>query len=471
MPTSSGGRTYERKALEAALASRIEKNFSKKQILELYINRIYFGANCYGVEAAARGYFGKSAADLTLGESAILAGLICSPNRSTRRSSISRRRWLNATSSGPDARTANGYSGRRGRGQGGTRGDHRQARLCPSEDDYVTDAVNRALAEVLDPEVIEHGGLRVRSTIDPQLQKQAQEAADHRLTEIEGQKKYPHPKRADFAAGTDEKGADKPTDYLQAAVVVVDNRTGAIRACVGGRDWNESKFHRALLAQRQIGSTFKPFVYAAAFERGLLPGTLVSDDKIAPNEYPNIPKKWSPENSDGEFLGLQPAAIGLIKSRNTMSVRVGEKAGLPAVKKLAGQVGVGEAMPDYPVAFLGAFETNLRDLTAAYTVFPNAGAYRKPHLIASVENEKGETIYRADIKTSCLGDAAPGRQLGWFPRVYPTGSNAEWHGGESATARLEKAGGRQDRDDERLSRCLVRRLHRIAHLRSLGGPR
>jgi len=441
-----GGRTYQRKALEAALASRIEQHFTKKQILELYMNRVYFGAGLYGIEAAARGYFGKPAAELNLGESAILAGLICSPNRFSpathpelamaERDEVLARMLDQQMVSKEDVAAAKA-----------TRVETMDKPAFPLEDDYVTDAVNRGLAEILDREVIERGGLRVRSTIDPQLQKEAEDAADRRLTEIEEQKKYPHPKRADFTPGEGEKGKDKPTDYLQAAVVVVDNRTGAIRACVGGRDWKESKYHRALLSLRQIGSTFKPFVYAAAFDKGLLPGTLVSDDKIGPKEFPNIPKKWSPENSDNDYLGLQPAAIGLIKSRNTMSVRVGEMAGLPAVRKLADSVGIGEKMPEYPVAFLGAFETTLRDLTAAYTAFPNGGAYRKPHLIASVENEKGEVIYQADTKehqvmrpeiawmvTSCLqevmrsGTAAKAAQLGWKKvGAGKTGTTNDFH--------------------------------------------
>jgi penicillin-binding protein 1A len=440
------GRTYQRKALEAALAVRIEKSYSKKQILELYMNRVYFGSGLYGIEAAARGYFGKPAAELSLGESAILAGLICSPNRFSparhpeqavaERDEVLERMLHENMVTKQDVAAARAL-----------RVETMSKPAFHTEDDYVTDAVIRGLAEVLDPEVIERGGLRVTITIDPHLQKLAEAAADRRLTELEAQKKWPHPKRADFVPATDDKGVDRVTNYLQAAVVVVDNRTSAIRACVGGRDYQESKYHRALLSQRQIGSTFKPFVYAAAFERGLLPGTLVSDDKIAPREYPNIPKNWSPDNSDGNYLGLQPAAVGLVKSRNTMTVRVGEMVGLPTVRRLADGVGVGEKMPDYPVSFLGAFETTVKNLTAAYTIFPNAGVYREPHLIAKVENQKGETLYTADPKerrviqpetawaiTTCLhevmktGTAAKAAQLGWKkPGAGKTGTTNDFH--------------------------------------------
>jgi penicillin-binding protein 1A len=181
-------------------------------------------------------------------------------------------------------------------------------------------------------------------TIDPQLQQLAQGAADRRLSEVEAQKGYPHPKKKDYVPAS-EGEEEKPTSYIQAAAVVVDNKTGAIRAVVGGRDFQQSKYSRALLSRRQIGSTFKPFVYAAAFEHGMLPGTMVDDSKIAPGEFRDIPKKWSPENSDGEYNGPQPAATGLIKSRNTMSVRVGEFAGLSRVRQLGLAADVSDKIP------------------------------------------------------------------------------------------------------------------------------
>src|SRR5205823_2783284 len=133
------------------------------------------------------------------------------------------------------------------------------------------------------------------------------------------------PKRADFSAnGHDENGA---TPYLQGALVAIDNRSGAIRAIVGGRDYVESRFNRALLSPRQVGSTFKPFVYAAAFARGLRPDSEIDDGPIRPGELRTV-ANWNPENSDGANRGVLPAAEGLIHSRNTMSVRVGDFAGL-----------------------------------------------------------------------------------------------------------------------------------------------
>lgn len=390
---------YDRKALEAVLAQRIERTFSKRQILDLYLNRIYFGSGFYGLETASRGYFDKPAAELNLSESAMLAAIIRSPNRLSPRRNLDGAlqerdvvldRMVGLGMIPPeDARRAKAL-----------RLAIQHKNPLRFQEDYVMDAVNRDLAEIIEPDLIELGGLKIYTTIEPQLQEAAQEAADRQLTKIEERKGYPHPRKADFLPALDEQGNEKPTDYLQAALVAVDNRTGAIRALVGGRDYAQSKYSRAMLSKRQIGSTFKPFVYAAAFDRGMLPGTLVSDDQIAPNEFRQVSKKkWSPQNSDGEYSGLQPAAWGLVKSRNTMSIRVGEFAGIRSVHQLANEVGIGAAMLDLPVSYLGAFETTLRELTAAYTIFPNSGLRRPAYLIARVEDASGNVLYEADRGT------------------------------------------------------------------------
>ncbi len=389
--------SYDRKALEAVLSQRIERSLTKPQILEMYLNRIYFGSGFYGLETASRGYFGKPASELNLSESALLAAIIRSPNR------LSPRRNLKGALADRNVvldRMTELHMIRQEEAAAA-----KAMELVVNHDnplhfqeDYVMEAVNRDLAAIVSPDVIELGGLKIYTTIDPELQQAALRAADEALTKIEEGKNYPHPKKADFVPGQDEKGVEKPTDYLQAALVAVDNRTGAVRALVGGRDYTHSKYSRAILSRRQIGSTFKPFVYAAAFKRGMLPGTLVSDDAIGPNELRQVSKKkWAPENSDGEYSGLQPASWGLVKSRNTMAIRVGEFAGVQSVHQLANELGIGEAMLDLPVSHLGAFETTLRQLTAAYTVFPNSGVHRPAHLISRVEDTGGKVLYEAKV--------------------------------------------------------------------------
>ena len=193
-----------------------------------------------------------------------------------------------------------------------------------------------------------------------------------------------------------EDGLPKESEspHVQGALVAIDNETGGVRAVVGGRDFKESPYNRALLAKRQIGSTFKPFVYAAAFGHGMAPGTLVDDAPIRGGDIAGLATTWSPENSDGQNQGLQPAALGLIRSRNTMTVRVGEFATRSAVRELALNAGL-ENVPDIPAIYLGAFETTLKNLTAAYTMFPNNGVRRQPYIIESIEDRYGQTIYKA----------------------------------------------------------------------------
>jgi penicillin-binding protein 1A len=386
------GKSLDRKALEALLAQRIEKQYSKEQILEFYVNRIYFGSGFYGIEAASRGYFGKPAAQLSLAESATLAALVCSPNRL-------------APTKNPEAaeRERNELIDRMGGLGLISREDAASAKASPLRvskksnlaihDDYIVDAINRELAQLLTSDVIDYGGLKIYSTIDVGLQRNAQLAADRRLTEIERNKHYAHPRKEDFVPGVDSQGREKPTNYLQAAVVVVDNATGAVRAIVGGRDYSHSHYPRATLAKRQIGSTFKSFVYATAFERGLLPTSLVDDSPIDPDAFRAISEKWSPKNSDGQYLGYQRADVGLLKSRNTMTVRIGQMVGLPLMKRVGDALNIGDSIQNYPVTFLGGFETTLRDLTAAYTVFPNHGVFRRSHLISKIEDHEGNAIY------------------------------------------------------------------------------
>ncbi len=383
-----GGKNLHRKLLEAFVALRIERNRSKAQILESYVNRIYFGSGMFGVETASRAYFGKPSAKLTLGEAAILAGLIRSPNRFSpfrnlegalkQRDTVLERMVLLGKISEAQAERA--------KAQKVTVSTWRPP---AAGDGYAIGLIEDALALNLDTDQIAEGGLRIFTTLDPALQKVAEAALDAELTKVEQRPGYPHPTRADFGGRTD----GVPTPYLQGAVVVLDNATGGIRAIVGGRNYAESTNNRAY-ARRPVGSTFKPFVYAAAYASGqVTPSTPISDGPIAHRELRTAPN-WSPGNSDGTFKGILPAEEGLILSRNTMSVRVGDRAGLDAVRKVAEEAGI-SGVPAFPSIFLGAFEASLRELVSAYTIFPNGGVRRQPFLIDHVEDSHGQTIYRA----------------------------------------------------------------------------
>lgn len=438
-----GGRTINRKILEAMVALRIEREFTKQQILELYMNRIYFGSGCYGIETASLAYFGKNAAKLNLPEAATLAGLIRSPNRfsplknpegaATQRNVVlDRMVELNKIKPGEaqQAKLA--------------RLDARPKRMPLIQENYAMDAVQRDLNVLLTQEQIDQGGLSIYTTLDPTIQNAAQQALETQLTRIEHQSNFKHPLKANYRPPAE--GEDSSMPYLEGALVAIDNASGGIRALVGGRDYSQSKFNRALPpANRQVGSAFKPFVYTLAFTHGLLPGASISDNPIQPGEI-TAAGNWSPGNSDGTYQGVQPVSYGLIHSRNTMSVRVGEFAGLNEVQKTAMSLGLGDKIPNGPAIYIGSFETNLKDLTAAYTVFPNAGVRKQSYIIERIDDADHKPIYRAahvtmpavdpsaawmtsELMEQVLtkGTAAAARSLGWkLPAAGKTGTTNDY---------------------------------------------
>src|SRR6266576_2295898 len=340
-----GGRTFSRKLLEAMVALRIEREFTKQQILELYVNRIYFGSGCYGVETASQAYFGKNASKLNLSEAALLAGLIRSPNRfsplknpegaAVQRNAVLDRMVQLEKLSPEQAEQA------------------KIAKITPHprrlsfvQENYAMDAVQRDLNLLLTQDQIDNGGLFIYTTLDPTVQNAATQAMETQLAKIEHQSGFKHPLKANYRPP--EEGEDSSMPYLQGALVAIDNESGGIRALVGGRDYAQSKFNRALApANRQIGSSFKPFVYTVAFAHGLLPGAAVSDGPIQPGEIQGA-GNWTPGNSAGTYGGVQPVSYGLVHSRNTMSVRVGQFAGLDAVQKVTNDLGIAQNIPHGP---------------------------------------------------------------------------------------------------------------------------
>jgi penicillin-binding protein 1A len=387
-----GGRTLNRKILEAMVALRIEQKFTKQQILELYINRIYFGSGCYGVETASQAYFGKNASKLNLSEAALLAGLIRSPNRfsplrNPEGAAIQRNTVLDRM---VDLRKISAAEA----GQAKlTKVNAHPRRLLQIQENYAMDAVQRDLNNILNQDQIDNGGLFVYTTLDPAVQSVAQQSLEMQLSKIERQSNFRHPLKSSYQPP--ENGEDSSMPYLEGAIVAIDNSSGGIRALVGGRDYAQSKFNRALApANRQVGSAFKPFVYTLAFTQGLLPGAAISDGPIQPGEIEGA-GNWAPGNSDGTYGGYQPCSYGLIHSRNTMSVRVGQFAGVDAVQKVATTLNLGENIPRGPAIYIGSFETNVRALTAAYTVFPNAGIRKQSYIIERIDDQDHNPIYRA----------------------------------------------------------------------------
>ena len=400
-----GGKTFNRKFLEAAMAFRIEMEMTKEKILELYMNRIYFGSGLYGVETASQAYFGKPAADMSLSEAALLAGLIRSPNRYSPFNNLE-----------ASLRQRNVVLGRMEELELITHAEHekalrekiapRQRQLVNPLNSWAVDAILHELEQVVSPSKIDEGGLRIDTSIDAGMQQAAEQSLARRLAEVEARPDFrqqhapPKPPKPTKGLG---KGIipqpappAEPPEPLQAALLAIDNASGGITAIVGGRNFAESKYNRALVATRQIGSSAKPFVYEEAFRKGVItPETPVSDARLSITELPPRSPAYDPQNSDGTFGGDLPAKEGLIHSRNTMSVRVGLATGLGTVASIMEKLGLAEDVPRYPSICLGSFESTLRNVTVAYSALATGGSRLHPHLIEQVTDAEGKVLFRA----------------------------------------------------------------------------
>jgi penicillin-binding protein 1A len=379
----------DRKCLEIAIAIRLEAAFEKDRILEAYINQINWGRQIKGVGEASRIYFEKHPSELTLSQSALLAGIVRGPDSfnpfksmdaATRERNTTLARMVDAgviTQSEADAAKREPI-------------EVRPAVRRRIRESHAMDAIRRDLEIILEKQDIELGGLEIITTIDLRVQQKAEEALEKKLSEVEKYSGYSHPTRAAWNR-LPEDGRGEPA-YIQGAAVVVENRTGGVLAVVGGRDATESPFNRAKDANRQLGSIFKPFVYLAAFDKGMSPHTPVSDGPIHGGEITGG-KNWHPNNSDGVFGGTHPASYGLIRSRNTMSVRVGNHAGLEAVARTALMAGFDTPMPQNPTSFLGSWDAATWEVATAYTIFPNEGVRYRPFLIAQIKDREGNILH------------------------------------------------------------------------------
>lgn len=385
-------RQIDRKFLEWAIAFRLEAAMEKDEILEAYINQINWGRQIKGVGEASRIYFEKHPSELTLSQSALLAGIVRGPDSfnpfnsmeaATRERGTTLDRMVNA-----------GVI---------SKAEAEEARKEPIEvrpkyrreyqESYAMDQITRDLEIILEKENIELGGLDITTTIDLRIQRKGEEALDKKLREVERLSGYPHQTRTAWnAIPLDQR---KEPEYIQGAAVVVENRTGAVLALVGGRDADESRYNRATGRGRPVGSVFKPFVYLAAFDKGLRPTTRISDAPIQPGEIKNA-KNWRPRNSDGTYGGMQPVSYGLIRSRNTMSVRVGNYAGMENVMEVRRMAGFTKPMKDSPTSYLGPWDASPWEVATAYTIFPNEGVRYRPYLISEIKDRDGNILYPPD---------------------------------------------------------------------------
>ncbi|MEO3386840.1 transglycosylase domain-containing protein [Mesorhizobium sp. CAU 1741] len=350
-------RTIERKVQEVLMALWLEHEYSKDQILEMYLNRVYFGSGSYGVEAASRRYFGKSARDVSLPEAALLAGLLQAPSRLSpaRNPAAAERRAQLVLSAMRD-------QDRIGDGELATAMSSPASRTpahWTGSEHYFADRVMEELPELI-------GEVRqdiiVETTADLVLQTFA-EASIRRLI--------------------DEQG--KTHSVSQGALVSIDS-TGAVRAMVGGYDYATSQFDRVSEARRQPGSAFKPFVYMAAMEAGLTPDTTRND---APVKY----GKWAPRNYNDKYYGQVSLTDALAKSLNSVAVQLAREVGPSAVVETAWRMGVeSDLQPNLSIA-LGTSEVTPLELTAAYVPFANGGYRPDIHFVKRVKTAKGEVLY------------------------------------------------------------------------------
>ncbi len=354
-------KTLKRKIKEAILAIQIEKKYSKNEILELYLNEVYFGHGAYGVQSAARTFFGKDVSQLDLAESALLAGLLRGPyyyspyiypERAKKRQQTVLRKMLE-----------NGFI---------TESEYEKAlneklHLVPLNNKMVKNApyfVNYILNILLkdfDRDEIYKGGLKIYTTLDLDVQRVAEKTLS-------------------------ESG-------YQGAIITIDPKTGEIRAMVGGRNFKESQFNRAIQAKRQPGSSFKPIYYSAALENGFTAGSIIVDE---PLKFDN---GWEPKNFDNEYFGPVTLAFGLAYSLNSVGIKIMQQIGVKKAIAYARRFGITTPLVNNLSLALGASEVIPLEIISAYTVFPNKGKWIEPHGLIKVENHEGAVLKRFIPKT------------------------------------------------------------------------
>ena len=471
-------KTFRRKLLEIFLARRIEDNFGKQKIMELYLNRIYFGGGLYGAEAASRGYFGKPAREMSLAEAATLAGLIKSPNRLSP--------WNDRAASRESRNYVLGRMRELGLidGERCTAAQNEELKVGSRQNaqgqTYAVDYIRQKVIDAVGWDRALNEGFRIHTTIDAELQKAAEESLRKNLDQAEQHPAYNHQTYAEYAenfkrAKSNGTMSSQPApEYLQGAVIGLDNETGGILVLVGGRDFEHNQYDRALQAKRPAGTAMKPFVYATAFENGMYPGSVVEDSALDNRAVmiggtTGILGEWGPESADNRYEGPITARQALAKSKNGATVRIGMNAGLDNVLQLCRAAGIRSTLRPYPATFLGSSEVTLSELALAYTIFPNGGwRVAAPHILDRIEEKDGNIVWDATrdrarqtvIKPetayevhSCLVDALESG----------TGQDAHLKFG------LKKIPARgQDRHRLRFHRCALRRIRQQFHLRSLG---
>ncbi|MEP6493134.1 MAG: PBP1A family penicillin-binding protein [bacterium] len=399
----SRDKSLVRKLKEAKVARAIEAQYSKDKILELYLNQIYLGNGAYGIEAAAQRYFGKALKDLNVAEAATLAALPKGPERYNPRlfpdRTVQRRNTVIASMrdegvvDAAQAREAQAYPLRLA-----TRVE--AGETAP----YFVEWIRQQLDDKFGRQLYEQG-LKVYTTLDLDLQSAAERSLERQIRAIEAGRygSFPHQSYEHYIARTndDDQGKSANSPYLQGAFIAMDPRTGAVRALVGGRDFDDSKFDRAVQAVRQPGSTFKPIVYADAVQNGRPLSYLLDDSPLTVQMPGGAP--WTPQNFEGDYVGKIPMRRALYQSRNVPTIRLGIELGAQSVIDEARKFGLTTPIPAYPSIFIGAADVYPIEMVSAYTAFATLGTRAAPLALTRVEDQKGTVLWApTPVTTSVL---------------------------------------------------------------------
>ena len=376
---------YLRKVKEAILSYKIDRYLTKDEILSLYLNQIYLGHGTYGIEAASLGYFGKSAKELTLPEAAMLAGMPKAPStyspflyfeRSKQRQAYVLGRMLEdkyITQEEMD------------------RAVHvplilRDIKPKEKVAAYFIEHIRRYVQEKYGADILYKEGLSIYTTLNLEAQIAAREALEKGLSELEDREKY-------------ERG------LVQGAIYCMDVKTGAIRAMVGGRDFNKSEFNRATQSRRQPGSAFKPLIYTAAFDKGMNPSTRFIDSPLVIEDPSVEGGLWRPKNFDDKFLGPITMRTALVQSRNVVTVKILQEIGVEYAASYATNMGITSPLGRNLSLALGSSGVTLQEMVNAYGVLANGGKKVTPYFIKKIVDRTGNVFEEATVKSEQVIDA------------------------------------------------------------------
>ncbi len=387
-------KTYLRKIKEAILAWRIDRVLSKEDILHIYLNQIYLGAGAHGVEAAAQVYFGKSAGALTLGESALLAGLPQAPSRyslfSHQKEAGQRQRYV------LNRMVADGYISAAAARAAYEQPVHlnRRRQLAREANGYYLDEVKRRARMILG-QPLQRAGVQIHTCLDTGLQRKAEKVVAESITAFwKKQQAY----------------GLFPEIAPQGALVAIESKNGKVRALVGGTSFTRSPYNRASQARRPAGSIFKPFLYSAALKKGWHPDATIDDSPLSLQMSGG--RLWSPRNYGDRYMGRVSLTTALTHSLNTAAVRLMQKVGYKAVHRVAKDAGISGQLPQDLSLSLGAVDVSLLEMTGAYGIFANRGRFYPPRLIERIVLPSGRVVYPADMSPEQVLPVSVADQMG-----------------------------------------------------------